>query len=226
MKPPPFWHWPGWCHVGHALVLGGAVTLWFALIYGGADFLTVRRSLRVRFHFDAELAMPFVPASVLIYLSIYFLFWLAPFILRSGRELKSLAWTLAAVIFVAGIGFLLFPAELEFPAPGDMGMWTGLVRFAKQVALTYNLAPSLHVALAVVCVAVYCRQCGAIGKLLLWLWAGAIGVSTLLLHQHYVMDVATGFLLGLAAVKVSGTFSRDKGLMLPARCPRAKQRRS
>jgi len=87
MKPPPFWHWPGWCHVGYALVLGGVVTLWFALIYGGADFLTARRSLRVRLHFDAELAMPFVPASVLIYLSIYLLLWLAPFILRSGREL-------------------------------------------------------------------------------------------------------------------------------------------
>src|SRR5262249_50757219 len=78
---PPFWRWPAWGHVGYAVILGGAVNLWFALIYGGADFVTARRSFRLRLYFDAELAMPFVPATVLVYLSIYLLFWSAPFIL-------------------------------------------------------------------------------------------------------------------------------------------------
>jgi membrane-associated phospholipid phosphatase len=178
------------------------VSLWFALVYGGADFLTARRSFRVRLHFDAELAVPFVPAAVLVYLSFYFLFWAAPFILRSRQELRSLATTLAAVILLAGICFLLFPAELAFADdPAEMGIWTGLVRFAKRLALTYNVAPSLHVSLTVVCVAVYGRQTGAAGKLLLWFWAVAVGISTLLLHQHYVVDVVTGFLLGLAGVR-------------------------
>jgi membrane-associated phospholipid phosphatase len=96
---------------------------------------------------------------------------------------------------------LLVPADNVFPPPpDDMGVWTGLVRSAKWVALEHNLVPSLHVALSVVCIAVYARQARPVGRALLWLWAAVIGLSTLLLHQHYVLDVATGFALGLAGV--------------------------
>src|SRR5262245_21111190 len=104
MKPPSasFWHWPSRGHVGYALLLGGAVALWFALSYGGTDLLTEWRSFRVRLHFEAELAVPFEPAAVLVYMSIYLLFWAAPFILRTRRELQALANTLAIVILVAG----------------------------------------------------------------------------------------------------------------------------
>jgi membrane-associated phospholipid phosphatase len=199
--PRPFWHWPGWGQVGYALLLGGTVGLWFALVYGGTDYLTAHRSYRVRLHFDAELNLPFVPEAVLVYMSIYLLFWAAPFVLRTRRELQALAATLVAVTAVAGVCLLLFPAELSFPPAGDAGIWTGSVRFAKRLALTYNLAPSLHVALSTVCVAAYARRARPVGKVLLWLWAVAVGVSCLLLHQHYVIDVVTGFALALAGVR-------------------------
>jgi membrane-associated phospholipid phosphatase len=198
---PRFWHWPGWSHVGYAALLGGAVSVWFAIVYGGADLLTAKRSFRVRLYFDGEMAWPFVPAAVLIYLSIYLLCLSAPFILPTRRELRSLAGTIAAVILFAGICFLLLPAEVAFPEPPDMGGWTPLVRFAKRVALAHNLAPSLHVGMTVVFVAVYSRRAAALGKSLLWLWALAMGVSTLLLHQHYVLDIVSGFVLGLAGVR-------------------------
>jgi membrane-associated phospholipid phosphatase len=199
--PPPFWHWPRPGHLGYALLLGGTVGLWFALVYGGADALTARHGYRVRLHFDAELAVPFVPEAVLGYMSIYLLFWMAPFVLRTRQELSALATTLAAVIAVAGVCFLLFPADMAFPPAGDLGIWTAPVAFAKRLALTYNLAPSLHVTLCTVCVAVYARQTRPAGKLLLWLWAVAVGVSTVLLHQHYVVDVVTGYALALAGVR-------------------------
>jgi membrane-associated phospholipid phosphatase len=188
--------------VGYAALLGSAVSVWFAFVYGGADLLTARHSFRVRLYFDAEMAWPFVPAAVLIYLSIYLLCLSAPFILPTRQELRSLAWTIAAVILFAGICFLLLPAEMAFHEPPDTGRWTPVVRFAKRVALTHNLAPSLHVGMTVVFVAVYSRRAAAIGKSLLWLWALAMGVSTLLLHQHYVVDVVSGFVLGLAGVRL------------------------
>jgi membrane-associated phospholipid phosphatase len=202
----PFWHRPGWRHFGYALRLIAVVGLWFGLVYGGADWVTARRSYRVRLHFDAELGVPFVPAAVLLYLSIYLLFFLAPFVLRTRGELRALAVTQAAVILVAGLCFLLFPGELLFPPAPDLGAWSGLVGFAKRVALDHNLAPSLHVALSVVCVAVYARRAGFAGRALLWLWAAAVGASTLLLHQHYLVDVVTGFALGLAGVR--GVYDR------------------
>jgi membrane-associated phospholipid phosphatase len=198
---PRFWRWPGWSHIGYAALLGSAVSVWFAFVYGGADLLTANRSFRVRLYFDAEMAWPFVPAAVLIYLSIYLLCLSAPFILPTRQELRSLAWTIAAVIAFAGICFLLLPAEVAFPEPSEMGVWTPFVRFAKTVALTHNLAPSLHVGMTVVFIAVYSRRAASVGKSLFWLWAVAMGVSTLLLHQHYVVDVVWGFLLGLAGVR-------------------------
>src|SRR5947209_15294687 len=100
---PCFWRWPGWSHVGYAALVGSAVCVWFLFVYGGADFLTAKRSFRVRLYFDAEMAWPFVPAAVLIYLSIYVLCLSAPFLLPTRQELRSLACTIAAVILAAGI---------------------------------------------------------------------------------------------------------------------------
>jgi membrane-associated phospholipid phosphatase len=199
MKPArdPFLAWPGWPHFGRALVQGTAVALWWVLVYGGCDYLTGQRTFRVRVYLDAELAMPFVPGMVVFYLSIYPLFWLAPFVLRTRRELTAYNWTLVVVILTAGIGFLLFPADLAFAPAGDAGIWTGLLDTARRISLHYNLAPSLHVGLTVTCVAIYARRAALGGKVLLWTWAGAVAASTLLTHQHHVVDVVSGWLLGV-----------------------------
>jgi membrane-associated phospholipid phosphatase len=197
---PSFWHWPGWAQFGYFVLLGVAVGLWFELIYAGADYLISLHTYRVRVHFDAEPRIPFVPASVLGYMSIYLLLWSPAFILRTRRELRALAITLTAVIFVAGLCFLLLPAEAAFPPPGDLGLWSGLVRGAKLVALTNNYLPSLHITLSVACITIYARRAPPLGRTLLWLWAGVICLSTMLLHQHYLLDVVTGFVLGIAGV--------------------------
>ena len=177
---------------------GTALILWFIFIFGGAEYVTARRSFRVRLHLTAELDLPFVPGMV-GYMAIYPVIWAGPFILRSRRQIAALIATLAAVIAVAGICFLLFPGELLFPTPPDMGVWTGLVQFAKWVALRHNLMPSLHVAMSSVCLLIYASRAGQVGKLLLALVAAVIGLSALLLHQHYLIDVVTGYALAWAA---------------------------
>jgi membrane-associated phospholipid phosphatase len=200
--PRPFWQWPDRWHVGHYLLLSLGVSVWGTLVYGGADWLTAQHTYRVRVHLDAELATPFVPASVLGYTALYYpLFWGVPFILHTGRELHALATTLCTVIGVAGICFLLLPAEPAFPPTPDCGPWEDLVCVAKQVALTYNLVPSLHVAFSVILLTVYGLYAGMLGRMILSLWAAVIAASTLLLHQHYIIDVVTGLLLGLAGVR-------------------------
>ncbi len=199
----PFLVWPGWGHLGYTLLLSVPNTLWFMLVYGGADFLTAHRSYRVRLHFAAELNIPLVPAMTGFYMSIYLLFLAGPFILRKRSEVRALVGTLALVILFAGIGFLLFPADLVLaqPAEEQLGAWAGLFHLADKLNLTYNLAPSLHVALAVACIAVYASRCRATGRVLLWLWAVMIAASTILTHQHYVLDAVTGWLLAVVCVR-------------------------
>jgi membrane-associated phospholipid phosphatase len=200
----PFLAWPGWTHLRYTALLSLANALWFAFVYGGADALTGRRSLRVPIQLPGELRIPFIPAMTLFYMSMYGLFLLAPFVLRTRREVRALVCTLALVIAAGGICFLLFPAELAFAPPreGELGPWAGLYHLADALNLTYNLVPSLHVALSVVCVAVFSSRASRMGKLLLWSWAFAIAASTVLIHQHHLLDVVTGWLVALAGVRV------------------------
>jgi membrane-associated phospholipid phosphatase len=182
-------------------LLGTAQTLWWLFIFRGADWLTSRHDFRVRIHCDAELNIPFVPAMVLGYLSINGLFLLAPFVLRSRRELNGLMVSMATVILVAGICFVLIPSEPAFPDRSEtsqehlLGM---LLIGAKQVALRHNMVPSLHVALSALCALAFATRAWTLGKALLTIWVGLIALSTLLIHQHHVVDVVTGFALAWA----------------------------
>jgi membrane-associated phospholipid phosphatase len=193
--------------------LAGA--LWFAVMYGGADYVTSRRSLRVPVHFHAELQVPFIAAAVWIYMSIYALFLMAPFVLRSPRRLIALGGSLAAVTAAGAVVFLLVPSELAFPSrAGAMapGVTAQVYAFADRLNLHYNLLPSLHVALTVTCVAVYSVHARHGGRMLLWTWALAVAASTVLTHFHHVLDAASGFLLGLASVRaVYGPLATDTG---------------
>ncbi|MFL6291506.1 MAG: phosphatase PAP2 family protein [Thermoanaerobaculia bacterium] len=197
VKDEPFLAWPGWPHLREAAVLSLANALWFALVYGGADWLTAHRAFRVPVHFAAELRIPFVPGMTVFYMSLYILFFLAPFILRTRRELRALVGAMAVAILASGIAFLLFPAELAFaPArPEDLGIWAGLYRVADGLNLTYNLLPSLHVTFAVLCVSAFSPRAPRMVRVLLWLWALLIAASTVLIHQHHVLDAVTGWLL-------------------------------
>jgi hypothetical protein len=77
-----------------------------------ANWLTGLHGWRVRIHLDAELGIPLPPVFQVAYLSVNLLYLPAPFILRSRHELQALALCLAAVTTVAGVCFVVFPAEI------------------------------------------------------------------------------------------------------------------
>jgi membrane-associated phospholipid phosphatase len=195
----PFLAWPGRDVLNYFLRRGIAITILWVVVYGGADLITGWRHLRFRVHFDWELAIPFVPAAVLAYVSVNLLFLLAPFVLRDRQSLNAYAKALAAEILIAGLCFLILPSELAFDHSADAGGWSTLLTIARTIALHYNLVPSLHVAMAVSSVAAFATRGNEFVRGLLWAWALAIAASTLLTHQHHLIDVVAGWLLGIAA---------------------------
>jgi membrane-associated phospholipid phosphatase len=200
-----FWGWPDLPTLRTFVWAGLGGACWFALIFGGSDFVTSHRTLRVAIHFETERRIPFVPAAVWVYMTIYALVLMAPFVLRSPQRLIALAATHATVVLVAGIGFLLFPADLAYQstiAPAEGGATAGLYRFADWLNLDYNLLPSLHVALSVTCVAAYAPHARRFGRVILWSWAIAVALSTIFTHFHHVLDALSGFMLGLAGARV------------------------
>jgi membrane-associated phospholipid phosphatase len=200
-----FWHWPSRESLTAFLLAGTASSCWFGLLFGGAEILTAHRSLRVPVHFAWEQGIPLVPEAVWIYMSIYALFLMAPFVLQSPRDLFALAFTHASLVAAAVIGFLVLPARTAFPATGHRlsdGVTTALYRLADTYNLDYNLLPSLHVALSVSCVAIYAPRARRLGQGLLWLWAAAISAATIMTHFHHVLDAVTGLALGLAGARL------------------------
>ncbi len=165
------------------------------MIYVGADWLTGLREERVQIHSEIELNIAFIPAFILVYRSIDWMFLSVPFILRTRREIRGLTWALMLVTSIAGVGFVLLPAQAAYP-PQDPGMWKDFYAWNQRIVLTYNMVPSLHVALSVVTLGAFSYCCGILGKGLLLCWCLAIALSTLLTHHHHVFDVLTGGILG------------------------------
>src|SRR5262249_48129532 len=121
--------------------------------------------------------------------------------LRERNDFFALAMTFNLVILASGFGFLLIPAQLGYPPPRDLGAFPHLFGLVDRLNLTYDLVPSLPVALSTLCIAAFAATANQVGKLVLWIWAGAIAVSGLLMHQHHLIDVVAGIILGLAAYR-------------------------
>ena len=146
--------------------------------------------------------IPFQPAWLLAYASLWVYVSLLPAVMAEKHEL--LRYAAAAIgLAVAGLAlFVIFPTTIETP---DID-WSQhpSVTFLKTVDASGNACPSLHVAFAVF--TAYglhqrLRLCGA-GKLVRaanGVWAAAIVYSTLAVKQHVTLDVAAGTLLGATA---------------------------
>jgi hypothetical protein len=203
MKPSlPFLAWPGRRVLAEAVVLGTAQTLWWMLVYFGADWVTGQRSTRVRVHLDAELAIPFIPEFILAYRSLDPLFLIGPFVLRTRAQIRALTWAMFCVTLIAGLCFLLLPAEPAYAPQVVPEFWADIFAINTQIVRRYNMVPSLHVALSTVVLAAYGTGRGAWDRAGLAAWGGLIALSTLLVHEHHVLDVVTGFLLGWAGYRL------------------------
>lgn len=195
----PLLAWPGTASLRLTLPLSFLFSILFFSVYGLASFAG-SRGTRPAFYFDWELALPFVPSAALIYLSVPLVLALAPFVLRTWRELVPFFVVLTAETLIAGLIFLIAPVKQGFPERIASG--AGLFQLADTLNLEYNEIPSLHAAFAVTAALVFGRRCGPLGKFLFWIWTAAVMVSALLMHEHHVLDLAAGGVLGFVTMGV------------------------
>lgn len=198
--------WPGLRHLGYAARLSAAVSLLFLAVYAGADWFTGRRTTHLQLYLQSELAIPFWPAAIVVYDSLYLLFLLAPFVLRTRASFRHLAVSAVAVILIAGCLFLLFPAELGFVRAAVSGPFQPIFDASDRLNLDYNLVPSLHVALAAICLQAFWPSASGSVRAGLAMWGTALALSTLFTHQHHLLDVGAGALLAFVAFPVCGRF--------------------
>lgn len=178
-----FAFWAVW--VGVAFFGVYPTTNWVAGLRGGHYAL----------YLPLELELPLIAGFIWLYLSMYLLFMLPPFFL-DPPDLKRLGIELIVSTAISGIVFLLLPAKLGFErvvpqvAP-YYEIYSGLFVLDRP----FNLVPSLHVVYSTAIMLAILRRSGAYLRLILYVWLVLIVSSTVLVHQHHVLDVVTGLLL-------------------------------
>jgi membrane-associated phospholipid phosphatase len=175
--------------------LAAVFAAYFWIVYGACDILAAHVAWRYHVALPFESMIPFVLWAAGIYLTITPFLLMALFVLRTPERMLPLFATLCAEVTIAGVIFCIFPVELSFP-PHEVAGAAGVVYgLARTVALAYNCVPSLHVALALTAAWAFAQVGGRRWRLLVWSWAAAIAASTLLIHQHHLVDLAAAGLL-------------------------------
>jgi membrane-associated phospholipid phosphatase len=197
-----FLGWPGWRHVAYTFVLSALIDLLFFAVYFGADYVTGMRAWHVRLYLAQELAIPLWPWMVIVYDSLYVVLLIVPFVVRTRDAVRDMAFAMTAAIVAAGAMFLLIPAQLGFPPPAVAGPFRAMFEASDRLNLDYNLVPSLHVAFTVICIHFYRRNKSRTVQIALAIWGAALVASTLLTHQHHVLDAIAGAALAWGVIRL------------------------
>lgn len=175
-----------------------------AIFFGGysaTNALASRRDMVAVLTMPWDNVVPFWAWSIIPYLSINLLYVFSFLLQRSRQELDRHAYRILTVQLVSLLVFLLLPATnlREQPAvSGALGLFfDGLRNFDQP----FNMWPSLHVAVAIVVWDALRRQVPRSWQPVWDIWFVLIVLSTLTTWQHYVLDVVTGFLLGVASLR-------------------------
>lgn len=144
--------------------------------------------------------IPFIPEFIWVYHSLVpVIFFTAIILLKSRKNFFTcyFACVMAAVLLVAF--YILFPSfyPREEISGDSTSMW--LVEITRIIDHANNTFPSSHVTFSwLMYLSAKCSKMAKKFKALVpvyWLWAALVTASTLLLKQHYIVDVVSGIIL-------------------------------
>ena len=168
----------------------GLAGISFSAIYPTLNWITSLRPNRFHLYAAQELRIPFLPAFIWAYLSMYLLF-LAPLFLLPAMRMPALGKQLIACTIASGAVFLVLPADLGFTrvVPPDPP-YSAIYQAIFGIDRPHNLVPSLHVVWS--CAIIFaCADAvrSPVGRRLLYAWLAIVVVSTVFVHQHHILDV-------------------------------------
>ncbi len=169
----------------------------FFSVYPLCNWLTSQREDVYRLYWDAELAIPFVPEFFWFYMSLYLLFLLPPFYLGVS-QLVLLGKRIIAGTLISGLLFLLLPSRLGFERIAPEGLYRELFSNLFALDMPHNMAPSLHIVYsAFILLAVYGSSQRKTVRVSVLAWLVLIALSTLMVHQHHLIDILSAFIIVL-----------------------------
>jgi membrane-associated phospholipid phosphatase len=173
----------------------------FFPVYIGGNYIASHSVQATGLFLDWETRIPLVPWMILPYLSLYSVFLLPLFHLRPA-EMTQLCRQSTMTLAVAGLFFVLLPTRLGFPPVPVAGMMQPLFETMRAVDVPQNLVPSLHVAFCALILLPCAERAAAPLRWLYRGWLVTLSASTVLVHQHHLLDVATGLGLAVAVGRI------------------------
>ena len=184
----------------------------FGVLYPLVNWLTGVRATTFGLYLDAERAIPFLPLWIWAYLSINVLFMLPPLVMCAA-DMPLLGRRMLVATGAGCVVFLLLPARLGFDRvlPLD-GLYHAVFGGLFQADGPHNLVPSLHVTYASLCVLGFMTAArGWVARVAWGAWLAAIMASTVLVHQHHLLDVVTGLLLAIVICRLLPASEKPRG---------------
>lgn len=159
-----------------------------------------------------DLFFPFIPWTLLIYLTEIPMMFFGYFHLKETKSRSSYAASFAVVTAISITTFLFFPTTFprdQFPVLTTEDFWGNALHFFRlHVDMATNCFPSLHVSLCYITAWSFLRE-SKTRAFFYGIWATLIAVSTLTTKQHYIVDVISGFFLSVGAYWAIGRHIKD-----------------
>ncbi|MGD1052485.1 MAG: phosphatase PAP2 family protein [Candidatus Dormibacteria bacterium] len=187
------------------LVVWYGVNLLYAPLNHGPNRIFLRTPL--------DQGIPVVPVFVIPYVSLtpYIAVTMALLLLARVRLLRSAAVAMIIAWLVSYAFYIFLQSYVARPELIGSDPFTALIRTVYAGDRPYNDFPSLHTSLSTIVAIHWWRVDRRIG-MVAGGWTLLIVASTVLIHQHYLADLAGGLTLAAAACVVSlRLFARDRG---------------
>jgi membrane-associated phospholipid phosphatase len=189
--------WPTWRRLAVGVIGALVVSLAFFPIYVGGMAFAALRGHPAHLYASFELGIPFWPAMIVPYLSMFILFLIPPLQLEPG-ELTDLVRRLVIASLIAGVVFLLLPSEIGFADRTDAGSWQPIYDAVYAIDGRFNAAPSLHVIYTASILLAFIDVASPRLRVAYAAWLVLVCASTVLTHRHHLIDVVSGLAVALA----------------------------
>jgi membrane-associated phospholipid phosphatase len=145
-------------------------------------------------------ATPFLPNSVWLYLSEYFLFAAVVILCKDLANLNKYLYSFFALQTVCVAIFWIWPTTYprgNFPLPDDLNSLTYFVFDSlRKTDTPANCCPSLHVSSVYLSSFVFLDEQKKKFPFF-FIWGTLIAASTMTTKQHYIIDVIVGFIMAV-----------------------------
>ena len=193
--------------IGKKMLLYVAMAM---LFFGGYRYIaeiTAARSGATSFLTPIDEAIPLYPWFVFPYMSLYVFFWLPVIVSRNItlRDFWTIAGATAGTFAVAFTVYAIVPSSYPRPtiSPDTSFVYYVLAEALYRFDLPNNTLPSTHAAVVTILLAATRRKFGRRTYAIYALWGVSILISTVIVKQHYLVDLVSGIILGAVAFTVT-----------------------